>query len=98
MEEKKEKLLDFGLQAEEELYVRPRIANKKMKAAQTLFQTVYIYGISGCGKTAFIRDYMGKRRYYYYSAEQLSEEELEMPSSGKKIIVVIDDLHLLRTD
>lgn len=98
MEEKKEKLLDFGLQAEEELYVRPRIANKKMKAAQTLFQTVYIYGISGCGKTAFIRDYMGKRRYYYYSAEQLSEEELEMPFSGKKTIVVIDDLHLLRTD
>lgn len=98
MKEKKEKILDYGLQAEAEFYVRPRNANRKMKAAQTLFQTVYLYGISGCGKTAFIRDYMGKRRYYYYSAEQLNEQELEIPFSGKQNIVVIDDLHQLRTD
>lgn len=99
MEEKNEKFfLEPELQADEKFYIRPKIANKKMKAAQTMVQTVYLYGISGCGKTFFIRDYMGKRKYYYFSAEQLSEEELDFPFSEKQIIVVIDDLHQLRTD
>ncbi len=98
MEEKKEKYLEPGQQADEEFYIRPKMANKKMKAAQAMAQTVYLYGISGCGKTFFIRDYMGKRKYYYFSAEKLSEEELDFPLSEKQIIVVIDDLHQLRTD
>lgn len=87
-----------GLQTKEDFYIRPRTANIKMKAAQSMVQTVYMYGVPSCGKTDFIRDYMGKRRYCYYSAEQLSEKELEFPRSGKQIIVVIDDLHQLRTD
>ena len=98
MEEKKEKCLVPGLQIEEDFYIRPRAANKKMRSAQTMSQTVYLYGISGCGKTAFIRDYMGKRRYHYYSAEKLTKEDLEFPPSEKPIIIVIDDLHQLRTD
>ncbi|HEX3075880.1 MAG TPA: LuxR C-terminal-related transcriptional regulator [Lachnospiraceae bacterium] len=84
--------------SEEELYIRPKVADKKMKASQTMSQTVYIYGVSGCGKTSFIRDFMGKRRYHYYSAENLTEEDLQIPYSGKQTIVVLDDLHLLRTD
>lgn len=93
-----EKYLEIGLQAEDGFYIRPRIANKKMKAAQTLSQTVYLYGISGCGKTAFIHDYLGKRKYHYYSAEQLKEDEIDFPISEKQQIVVIDDLQQLRTD
>ena len=98
MEEKKALNLGTEFSMEEEFYIRPRSANKKMKSAQDLSQTVYLYGISGCGKTAFIRDYLGKRRYHYYCAEQLSEEELDFPLSDKQVIVVIDDLHQLRTD
>ena len=82
----------------EELYIRPRQANKKMKAAQSLSQTVYLYGISGCGKTAFIRDFLGRKQYRYYSAEELNEKELEIPATDKQLIVVIDDLQQLRTD
>jgi LuxR family transcriptional regulator, maltose regulon positive regulatory protein len=96
--DEKEKNAMYELQSEEDHYVRPRLANKKMRAAQTLSQTVYMYGISGCGKTSFIRDYMGKKRYHYYSAEQLCEEQLDFPIGEKQIIVVIDDLHQLRTD
>jgi LuxR family maltose regulon positive regulatory protein len=98
MKEKNERPSESGLLTEEEFYIRPRTANKKMKSAQDLSQTVYLYGISGCGKTAFIRDYLGKRRYRYYCAEQLNEEELDVPLSDKQMIVVIDDLHQLRTD
>ncbi|WP_228351563.1 LuxR C-terminal-related transcriptional regulator [Variimorphobacter saccharofermentans] len=98
MKEKNEKHIESGLQTEEEFYIRPRIANKKMRSAQSLFQTVYLYGISGCGKTAFIRDFLGKRHYHYYSAEQLNEAELDFALSEKQLIVVIDDLQQLRTD
>lgn len=98
MEEKKEKYVDAEFPIDEEFYIRPKIANKKMKAAQTLLQTVYLYGISGCGKTAFIRDYLGKKQYYYYSAEQLNAEDLDIALHDKPLIVVIDDLHQLRTD
>lgn len=98
MEEKNDKPLEPGQQTEREFYIRPKIANKKMKSAQSLSQTVYLYGISGCGKTAFIRDFLGKRQYHYYSAEQLNEAELEFAPSEKKFIVVIDDLQQLRMD
>ena len=98
MEDKKEYNSESFLQTEKEFYIRPKVANKKMKAAQVIAQTVYMYGISGCGKTAFIKEYLGKRRYHYYSAEQLKEKELEIPYSEKQMIVVIDDLHQLRTD
>lgn len=91
-------MAEIGLWGEEEPYIRPKFANKKMKAAQTLSQTVYLYGVSGSGKTSFIRNFMGKRRFYYYSAENLTEEELKIPVAGKQTIVVLDDLHLLRTD
>ena len=98
MEERKDKRTEPGLWSEGEPYIRSKAANKKMKAAQTMSQTVYLYGVSGSGKTSFIRNFMGKRRYYYYSAENLTEEELLIPQTGKQKIVVIDDLHLLGTD
>ena len=90
--------MDNKLSIHEEFYIFPKMANKKMKAAQTLLQTVYLYGISGCGKTAFIYNYLGKKKYHYYSAKQLNEEELDFEFSKKQQIVVIDDLHQLRTD
>lgn len=86
------------IQTEDSLYVRPQAANKKMRTAQTLAQTVYIYGISGCGKTAFIRSFIGKRRYYSFSAENLGAGDLDIPLGSKHNIVVIDDLHQLRSD
>jgi len=98
MEQKETKRTDPGVWTEEEPYIRPKAANKKMRAAQSLSQTVYLYGVSGSGKTSFIRNFMGKRRYYYFSAENLTAEELQIPQAGKQTIVVVDDLHLLRTD
>ena len=79
-------------------YIRPAAANRKMKLAQSLLQTVYLYGVSGCGKTAFLRDFIGKRSFLYFSAENLKEEDLRIDSGRKQTIVVIDDLHLLRND
>ena len=50
-------------------YFRPKKAVKKMKLAQSLGQTVYVCGVTGLGKTAFVKDYLGRRKYTYYSTE-----------------------------
>ena len=94
--EKQDRMNNNGSEAGH--YIRPASANKKMRAAQYLSQTVYLFGVSGCGKTAFLRDFMGKRSYLYFSAQNLKEEDLLITSSRKLTIVVIDDLHLLRND
>ncbi len=87
-----------GCEPEAGRYIRPAAANRKMRTAQSLSQTVYLYGVSGCGKTAFLRDFMGKRNFLYFSAQNLNDEDLRISSGRKQTIVVIDDLHLLRDD
>lgn len=95
-QEKQDRIPDYEPEAGN--YIWPAPAGKKMRAAQYLSQTVYIFGVSGCGKTAFIRSFMGKRSYLYFSARHLKEEDLQIASGRKLTIVVIDDLHLLRND
>ena len=48
-------------------YIAPEAALKKLRAAKGLGQTVYIYGATGYGKTALVKQYLSKRRYHYIS-------------------------------
>ena len=66
-----------------------------MKLAQEMGQTVYLYGVIGLGKTSFVKDYLGRRKYAYYSAENYTKWQFEMPEKGKQQIIVIDDLYLI---
>lgn len=91
---KKEKGLASGLQTDEDIYIRPRTANKKMRAAQTISQTVYMYGISGCGKTSFIRDYgisMKHRALRLLSIHLLKALHLSMSLFFQKAIYLSRD-------
>lgn len=76
-------------------YFRPKKATKKMKLAQSMGQTVYLYGVTGLGKTTFAKDYLGRREYTYYSAEDYVNWDFRMPVEGEEKIIVIDDLYLL---
>lgn len=82
----------------EEIYIRPQAAFKKMKAAHGIFRTIYVYGLSGCGKTTFVEKYLGRRAYRYISANDMTAEALQVPVSDKKTIVVIDDVQFLQLD
>ena len=68
-----------------------------MKLAQSEGQTVYVCGVTGLGKTTFVKEYLGRRKYYYYSAETLSDWQFRDPDPEKEqeSIVVLDDLHLI---
>lgn len=76
-------------------YLRPKEAEKKMKMAAGINQTIWMSGVCGCGKTSFIADYFKKRRYSYYSAKEVIPEQIEIPkvTDGKTSIVIIDDLY-----
>lgn len=68
----------------DEKYIRPRRAEKKFKLARELGQTVYLYGITGSGKTAFIKDMLRRKDYSYYSARETDVEKLEaLEEDGK---------------
>lgn len=75
-----------------EQYIMPLSANRKLKAANSLGQTAYIYGATGYGKTAFIQKYMEKRRPAYLNCGNRRWDESDVPPQG---IVVLDNLHLL---
>lgn len=45
-----------------EQYIMPRNAYRKLRAAKSLVQTLYIYGATGFGKTAFVQKTLEKRR------------------------------------
>lgn len=71
-------------------YIAPAAALRKLRAARSLSQTVYVYGGTGFGKTELVRQYLSKRRYLYLSCKDFSW------NWGASQVAVIDDLHLLR--
>ncbi len=81
-------------------YIVPGTAFRKLRAAKSLGQTVYIYGATGYGKTRLVKQYLADRRYVYFSCGEVGTE-LPVPAAvreGKKgrLIVVADDVHLLK--
>ncbi len=75
-----------------EQYIIPGSAYRKLKAANSLGQTAYIYGATGYGKTAFIQKYREKCRPAYLDCGNRRWDESDVPAQG---IVVLDNLHLL---
>ncbi len=85
-------------EARDDRYIRPKRAEKKFKLAKGLRQSVYLYGITGSGKTAFISDMLGKKTYYYFSAGKTGAEQIQIPNDDKNYVVVIDDMHEIMGD
>ncbi|RKI69305.1 hypothetical protein D7V91_05320 [bacterium 1xD42-67] len=83
-------------------YIAPASALKKLKKARNLSQTVYLYGATGYGKTELVRQYLSGRRYTYLSCEELPWEDGALPrlepGRQKCQVVVIDDLHRLKSE
>ena len=92
----------------DEHYVRPLAAWNQMKAAKNTGQTVYIYGVTGTGKTSFAADFLARKKYLYLSVSDIGAVRLAdtvrkhagmvqalQGKTGVPKIIVIDDLHLL---
>ena len=77
----------------DETYIRPREAAGKWKLAQSNRQAVYLYGVTGIGKTALVENLLGGGKYHYFSAARTGPEQIRIPADGKLQTVVLDDLH-----
>ena len=81
-----------------DLYIRPAKAYSKLKQAFQRSKPVYIYGISGFGKTSLIRNFLINKKYYYLScmSEEWDLESIIYDNSANRITtVVIDDMQNL---
>jgi LuxR family maltose regulon positive regulatory protein len=85
-----------------ENYVFPPAARRKLKAAQEIPHTAYIFGATGFGKTELVRQFLGRRRHIDLScANGLWDSGVLPPPTEKHdhpAIVVIDDLHRLQNE
>lgn len=84
-----------------EYYVRPRAAVQKLEEAKKTGQPVYIYGASGYGKTALIRNFFGYRKVTYQSCadNQWRKIETQKNEVHKRLSVYLyDDLQLLANE
>lgn len=52
----------------DETYIRPKGASGKWKLAAGIRQTVYLYGVTGIGKTALAEHMLGSCKYDYFTA------------------------------
>lgn len=76
-------------------YSRPKKAGEKLNMAWKTETPVYIYGVTGIGKTALVRDVFARRRYTYFSAADAAPEQIRVREEGKTQILVLDDLQEL---
>lgn len=75
-----------------ELYIRPPSAYKKLKTAFQTLQPVYVYGVTGYGKTELVRQFLNCKKYRYISCAKGRFSESVM---GDEKIIVIDDISFL---
>lgn len=73
-----------------ETYIRPKEGAKKLKIARKLMNGVYLYGVTGVGKTTLVRDILSRRRYEYYSAREIGAGQIAVKNDRQERIVVID--------
>lgn len=76
-------------------YIAPAAALKKLRAARSCRQTVYMYGATGYGKTELVRQYLANRKYCYISCAVEDADGTGIAGTGRDLVIVMDDLQLL---
>lgn len=81
----------------DEIYIFPKEAEHKLKTARKMKTPVYIFGVTGIGKTSLVKQVIMNRKYLYYSAADTDPEEIETEGDLKYQTIVIDDLNHITT-
>lgn len=82
-------------------YIRVKTAYNKLKTARTIEQNVYLYGVTGCGKTELVTHFLGRERYTINDCKNGYLKVMQETEKGKrqdKRIIIIDNLQFLRDE
>ena len=74
-------------------YISPEIAVRKFRSARKFRTPLYLYGVTGIGKTSLVMNNLNMKRCTYYSAADTAAEMVEIKEYEGERTVILDDLH-----
>ena len=74
-------------------YISPEKAAHKLRSARKFHTPLYLYGVTGIGKTSLVMNTLNMRRCTYYSAAETIAEKIEIKEREGEHTVILDDLH-----
>lgn len=77
---------------EQDVYIYPMQAKRKLRLAKKNLRTVYIYGVTGIGKTALLSHFLENRDSLWLDAAKVTEEELLLALQKEQMAVVVDNI------
>ncbi len=79
-------------------YVYPERARKKLQEAQKQTQTVYIWGMTGYGKTALVEHFLNRKKAVWIDGAADVLRQLEQKKRDPGWTVVIDNIQYLKDE
>lgn len=76
-------------------YICPQKAICKFRSAKKLRTPLYLYGVTGIGKTSLVMHNLNMKRCSYYSASETSADQIKIKEQSAEYTVVLDDLQNL---
>ena len=76
-------------------YICPQKAICKFRSAKKLRTPLYLYGVTGIGKTSLVMHNLNMKHCSYYSASETSADQIKIKEQSAEYTVVLDDLQNL---
>ncbi|MBU5479845.1 LuxR C-terminal-related transcriptional regulator [Blautia sp. MSJ-19] len=73
-------------------YICPQKAIRKFRSAKKLRTPLYLYGVTGIGKTSLVMHNLNMKHCLYYSASETSADQIKIKEQTAEYTVILDDL------
>ncbi len=89
---KEESAMSKNTKTTDDKYICPEKAVRKLRSARRFRTPLYLYGVTGVGKTSLIIHNLNMKRCIYYSAAETEAGQIAVREQGVEHTVIIDDL------
>lgn len=89
---KEESAMSKNTKTTDDKYICPEKAVRKLRSGRRFRTPLYLYGVTGVGKTSLIIHNLNMKRCIYYSAAETEAGQIAVREQGVEHTVVIDDL------
>ena len=89
---KEESAMSKNTKTTDDKYICPEKAVRKLRSGRRFRTLLYLYGVTGVGKTSLIIHNLNMKRCIYYSAAETEASQIAVREQGVEHTVVIDDL------